>query len=312
MLQARNLLTYQAFGSTIESAIPLPELQPSQDVRSADITVRYADLKDSWLVHSDQSKTYHCTENFVMFRIPELAVFAVKDGTSIQISPEKEAAEDKIRLYILGTCMGALLLQRRILPLHGSAVVIEGKAYAIVGHSGHGKSTLASALLQQGYELLTDDVIAIKLDDQDVPYVTPAYPQQKLWQESLDVFGLNSDQFRPLFDRETKYAVPVTSQFSNDTLPLAGLFELVKAHCSEVRIREMNKLERLPLLHRHTYRNMFLEGFGLTKWHFDVTARMSARLPMHQLVRPAEASTVHQLSELVLATIHSNHVLLDT
>ena len=38
--------------------------------------------------------------------------------------------------------MGALLMQRKILPLHGSAIAIDGKAYAFVGDSGAGKSTL--------------------------------------------------------------------------------------------------------------------------------------------------------------------------
>ena len=58
---------------------------------------------------------------------------------------------------------GALLMQRKILPLHGSAVAIDGKAYAIVGDSGAGKSTLASAFLNKGYQLLSDDVIAVSL-----------------------------------------------------------------------------------------------------------------------------------------------------
>ncbi|MEK3732532.1 MULTISPECIES: aldolase [unclassified Paenibacillus] len=314
MFPALKQPVYQAFGLTIQSELPLPELQPSPHNRPADIAVLYADLSDMWSAHSDGRKSYHCSPHRIVFRVPGLAVFAVEDGTSIRISPEEaiyEDHEDKLRLYVLGTCMGAALLQRRILPLHGSAVVIGQQAYAFVGHSGHGKSTLASALLQRGCHLLSDDVIAVKLGDQDKPYAMPAYPQQKLWQESLDVFGLSSDEYRPLFDRETKYAVPVASRFTNEALPLAGVFELVKAHAGEVSIRPVNKLERLPLLHRHTYRNMFLEGSGLTKWHFDATARMAAHLDMHQLVRPAEALTVQQLTELVLHTVGEASMMLD-
>ena len=47
-----------------------------------------------------------------------------------------------------------------------------------------------------------------------------------------------------MFERETKYAVPVTSQFSNNPLPLAGIFELVKTDCSQLHIREIDKLEK--------------------------------------------------------------------
>lgn len=305
MLQTFKPTAYKAFGFSIHSDIPLPELQPivlPDDY--ADIVVRYADLAERWLGRSDKSnKTWVCTEDMVMFRVPELAVFAIENGSTISVSPEKGAAEDKIRLYVLGSCMGALLLQRRILPLHGSAVVIDHKAYAFIGHSGHGKSTLASAFLQKGYQLLTDDIIAVTLDQQNIPYATPAYPQQKLWQESLEVFGMDSRQFRPLFERETKYAVPVSSQFSNNPLPLAGIFELMKTDCNQLHIREIDKLEKLPLLHRHTYRNQLLSGSGLTKWHFDITARMSGSMAMYQIQRPLNEHTVHELTAMVLDAI---------
>ncbi|OME93902.1 MULTISPECIES: aldolase [Paenibacillus] len=305
MLQTFKPTAYKAFGFSIHSDIPLPELQPVVLPDAfADIVIRYADLTERWLGRPDKSnKTFLCTKDMVMFRVPELAVFAIEGGTTISVSPEKGAAEDKIRLYVLGSCMGALLMQRKILPLHGSAVVIDHKAYAFIGHSGHGKSTLASAFLQKGYQLVTDDVIAVTLDQQNTPYVTPAYPQQKLWQESLEVFGMDSRHFRPLFDRETKFAIPVTSQFSNKPLPLAGIFELVKTDCRQLHIRAVDKLEKLPLLHRHTYRNQLLSGSGLTKWHFDITARMSGSMAMYQIQRPLNEHTVHQLTALVLDTI---------
>lgn len=304
MTQTINRNLYTAFGHSIHSEIPLPEVQHFEaSDHSADIVIRYANLTEKWLKCADPSRSYICTQNQFMFRVPDLAIFAVENGTTISICPDEGVEEDKVRLYVLGTCMGAILMQRKILPLHGSAIVINDKAYAFVGHSGHGKSTLASAFLQQGYQLLTDDVIAITLDHRHMPYVTPAYPQQKLWQESLDVFGMNSNQFRPLFDRETKFAIPVESHFSTDTLPLAGIFELIKADCGQVSIRAVEKLERLPLLYRHTYRKSLLLDSGLTKWHFDVTARISSSTPIHQLQRPLNEHTVHQLTTLVLDTI---------
>ncbi|OAB46231.1 aldolase [Paenibacillus glacialis] len=304
MIHTISKTIYKAFGYSIQSDIPLPELQQIDNPDSTiDIAIRYADLTEKWLELSVPPKKSAVTENLIMFWIPDLAVFAVEGGTTIYISPGKGADEDKIRLYVLGSCMGAILLQRRILPLHGSAVVIDHKAYAFIGDSGHGKSTLASSFIQRGFQLLTDDVIAVTLDPHNTPYVTPAYPQQKLWQESLDTFGMNSDQFRPLFERETKYAIPVASHFSVDTLPLAGIFELIKTDCNHVSIRTIEKLERLPLLYRHTYRNFFLPNSGFTPWHFDTTARMSGSIDIYQLQRPLHEPTVHQLTDMVLSAI---------
>ena len=137
-----------------------------------------------------------------MFEVPELAIFSIEEGQTIFFSPTVHLDENKIRLYLLGSCLGILLLQRRILPLHGSAVAIEGKAYVFIGERGAGKSTIASSFMQKGYPLLTDDVIAVSLLEGDKPWVIPAYPQQKLWLDSLDHFEMNTTDYMPLFDRK--------------------------------------------------------------------------------------------------------------
>ena len=63
---------------------------------------------------------------------------------------------------------GCNINAKKNFPLHGSAIAIDGKAYAIVGDSGAGKSTLASAFLNQGYQLLSDDVIAVSLSKKNL------------------------------------------------------------------------------------------------------------------------------------------------
>lgn len=93
----------------------------------------------------------------------------MEHGKRIVVCPQPGADEKKVRLFILGTCMAVIMMQRGILPLHGSAVVIDGWAYAFVGHSGAGKSTLSAALASRGYPLLTDDVVALTWDAGEEP-----------------------------------------------------------------------------------------------------------------------------------------------
>ena len=122
----------------------------------------------------------------VMFNVPNIANFYIKDGKKIIVSPLDEIDEDVLRLYILGTCMGTILMQRKILPLHGSAIEIDGKVYAIVGDSGAGKSTLASAFLKQGYKLVSDDVIAVSVSEENpIPYVTPPIHNKSFGRKAL-------------------------------------------------------------------------------------------------------------------------------
>lgn len=306
MINTEKKEVYQAFGMNIVSEIPLPELSQAgeqEQEQVPDIVVRRVDLSEWWREVSIPQRRFVVNENQVTFHIENTAIFCIQEGERILVSPIEGSDEDKLRLYILGTCMAALLMQRKVLPLHGSALAIDGRAYAFVGDRGAGKSTLASALLSRDCQLLSDDVIAVSLSKEQTPLVMPSYPQQKLWQESLNQFGVDPAQYRPLFERETKYAVPVTSQFSSEPLPLAGVFELVKTENDQIQIHPMQGLERLHTLYRHTFRNFLIPRLGLMEWHFRNCAAFVNQITVSQLRRPTSRFTAHHLASLIL-----NHI----
>lgn len=295
---------YKAFGLTIKSEIMFAELQQvDMDENSPDLSISITDLTSLWNEQAIPKKHFVVQQDFVLFHVPSVAIFLIRNGNEILVSPIRDSNEDQIRLYILGTCMGALLMQRKKLPLHGSAIAIDGKAYAIVGDSGAGKSTLASVFLKKGYSLLSDDVIPIILDENNIPMVIPAYPQQKLWVESLNQFGMDSELLRPIIDRETKFAVPVAEQFANKPLPLAGIFELTKTDSNEIGIQTINNLKRLRTFYTHTYRNFLINRLGLLEWHFGISATIVNRIDFYNLKRPASYFTGYELVDLALSKI---------
>lgn len=301
---------YKAFGLTISSEIPLPELTPLENiVHLADVLIEKTDLNSIWLKYGNLLNFFVVRENFVLFKVPNLAIFLIKDGNKILVSPEENTDQDLLRLYLLGTCMGAVLLMKKNLPLHGSAIAIDGKAYAIVGDSGVGKSTLAKAFLNKGYQLLSDDVISITFNDEYNPIVNPSYPQQKLWLESLRYFQMEVNQYYPMAKREKKFIVPVPTQFSLDPLPLAGIFELSKTNNQIVEVNNLNKLERIEMLYRHTYRNFFIEKLGLLRWHFSNSASLVNKICFYQLMRPVTKFTADDLRERIVDTLKSNDLL---
>lgn len=299
-------MIYKAFGLNVCSDLPLPELPKlNSKEEKVDIFIELCDLTCLWSELGEPDRFCIVKGNSVIIHIPNIAIYCIENGNNILISPLNDTCEDQVRLYVLGSCMGALLMQRRILPLHGSAIVINDKAYAIVGDSGAGKSTLASAFLSKGYQLLSDDVIPISLSNENFPLVNPAYPQQKLWQESLDAFGMASNDYRPIFDRETKFTIPVASQFSSKTLPLAGVFELIKTEADEIEILPtISGLQRLHTLYSHTYRNFLIDRLGIREWHFNMTAKIADQIGVYQLQRPMNRFTAHELTSLILNTIN--------
>lgn len=293
---------YKAFGLRMLSEIHFPELPPIRFLDGkVDVELEIEDLSELWLENSTSNERFIVKENFVMFRISETAIYCVRDGKKISFYPMEGANIDRIRLYILGTCMGIVLIQKKILPLHGSAIAIDGKAYAIVGDSGAGKSTLAAEFLARGYQLLSDDVIpVIYSQDQQFPLVLPAYPQQKLWQDSLIQLGMEAKHYQPIYDRETKFAIPVSSNFATKSLPLAGVFELVKTDVEEIDFQPIYKLERMQTLFYHTYRNFLFERLELMKWHFDTSLKIANQIGVYRLNRPLNHFTASKLASLIL------------
>ncbi|SFI28506.1 hypothetical protein SAMN02799624_00118 [Paenibacillus sp. UNC496MF] len=290
---------YRAFGLGIASEFDLPELLPdTEPAGEADVRIRREDLTAIWQERAEADDCYAFGDGEFMLRIEGTGIYRVRDGREITVSRAEGAAETAIRLYLLGTCMGALLFQRQLLPLHGSAVVIGGRAYAFVGDSGAGKSTLAAALLQRGYPLLTDDVVAVTLTRDRVPYVIPAYPQQKLWQESIERLGMQEGRYVPLY--ATKFAIPVAQRFCSDPVPLAGVFELVKTDGSRAELRRLRGLERLPTVRYHTYRQFLISRLGLDHRHFSTSVSVVDRIAMYQLRRPESGFSADELVALVL------------
>jgi len=133
-MKTKKKNVYKVFGLRVLSEMKLPELpQINEQEENVEIVIRLTNLSQKWSELASAKQNFVVDKNVVMIRIPDTAIFSIQGGKQIFVSPMKDACEDKIRLYILGTCMGALLIQRGILPLHGSAINIDGKVYAFVG-----------------------------------------------------------------------------------------------------------------------------------------------------------------------------------
>ncbi|WP_236343659.1 HPr kinase/phosphorylase [Paenibacillus plantiphilus] len=300
MILTRKKMIYRAFGLRVLSEFPLPELVQVDDCEGqADVVIERADLSGLWNGLEVHHQFFAVKDKGIIHHIPDTAILCIQEGKRILVSPMAGAEENKIRLYLLGTCMGTILMQRGILPLHGSAVAINGKAYAFVGNSGAGKSTLAAALLSKGYSLLSDDVIAVSQGADGIPIVTPSYPQQKLWQASIEQLGLGSHEYKPIYEEINKYAIPVRAEFCSDPIPLGGVFELVRTEEGEVHVEEVQSLQRFPLIHAHTYRNFLIPLLECEQWHFSSSASTLSRIDVYQLRRPLQGFTAYELVELI-------------
>ena len=138
---------------------------------------------------------YAINDNEFLFKVLNTAQYYADNGNKITIELCKEVkAMRDVRLYVLATVMAAVLLHKRLLPLHTSAISYDDGLYCISGDSGAGKTTVLSLLLKKGYKIFSDDVVVLNKDAKNGVTAYASYPMIKLWGDTLD--KIDSSEFQ--------------------------------------------------------------------------------------------------------------------
>ena len=299
-VKSSNRYRYKVFGLHIESNILLPELLNALDTfDTPEVSIRFGKVPISITGAIERTKIYQVTKNQFLFQVPRVGSYYVTDGNSIVVEPAEQSEERFVRLFLLGTAFGSLLMQRGILPIHGSAVVINGNCLIITGVSGAGKSTLLAAFRKQGYSFLTDDVAAVTVDTDGVVWVHSAYPQQKLWRDSAEVMGVDTTSLSPVIIDIDKFAVPVHNGFWQSPVPLVAVYELEAKKCRDVTVKPLAGMDKLAVLMSHTYRPWLIEGLGLKAEHFKQCISVANKVAVACLTRPEGVFSLEEQVRLV-------------
>lgn len=187
--------------------------------------------------------------------IPGVGQYTVEEGKRILVEPLADAAIEKVRLFLLGSSMGALLYQRGLFPLHGSAVETAWGAMIFVGAQGVGKSTLAAQFHRSGYRLLSDDVCAVS-ETLEGLRILPALAQFRLCADAYNRLG-NAEGAR--FDVD-KYVVPMGDGYCPDPIPLRAIHILSDQDAEESRINVLRGFDRVQCLLENLYRPHYMKG----------------------------------------------------
>lgn len=186
--------------------------------------------------------------------------------------------------------MGALLIQRGMLVLHGNALEKDGQAIVCLGHSGAGKSTLAYALMEQGWRLLADDLVAITAAGQ----VLPGIPRIKLWEDAAKAFGLQPEALPPIREGMHKYLLMGDAvQRASEPVPLVALYLIHQRHRNEdmadaPRITRITSQKSAALMLRNqAFRPRFVRGLGQEGQNFLALALLQRSVPLASLPLPA-------------------------
>ena len=294
MQQLTEKYLYKAFGMVIMSAMPLPELWPVID-EPADISIEYTEIEADRYGGQDKDFHYSVAPTLFYLQIHDTARYLVIDKQKILVHPEPGATEEAIRIYLLGTCMGILLLQRGFLPLHGSSIATPNGGILFLGDSGMGKSTIAAAFCERGYTLISDDICSLSIGDTNTIMLHPAFPQLKLCEDSLQELSITVPVSAQISGDEEKFRVVNRSQFQLVPLNINKIFILGKSDIQHIQITLLEGVEKFTKLTDNIYRGIFIEQLELSTQQFQYCALLSNTIRMYQVVRPTSSFDLNTL-----------------
>lgn len=295
--------TYHAYQLIIQSELPLPELTPLPatrlDAAPSVVQIRQGIVPEALENPTGQGVLYQAGPNVFLLKLDHIARYLVQNGNEIIIEPAPDALASDIRVFLLGSCFGALLHQRELLVLHASGIQTDAGAVLFCGPSGIGKSTLLGELLNRGYPMVVDDVCAVTVDEAGRPLVLPAYPRTRLWADSAKALAVETvglERTRPTLE---KYERQLPERFWAQPTPLRHIYHLTTTNQEEVRLEPLPRLETFNAVLHNTYRDALLDGLALRRRHFQLVAAVASCVGVTRVVRPSGRFTLQAMADAV-------------
>jgi hypothetical protein len=283
---------YSAYGLTIQSDLPLPEVFPGDG--PVDISIRL--VPSLWGVlrekirTGEQSGWQKIDRSEAELYVEGTGFFLLKDGREITIAPAPTARETALRLFLTGIVMAGILYQRGLLVLHASTVQMKQTALAFMGGSGWGKSSLAAALFLKGYGLVADDITVLATNGQDV---LPGIPRVKIGADTASVLGMPFASVMDLLEQKSQ--LPTFERTAIHPIPLEKIYIIEDG--DNLEILPMDPKESLFELIRHSFPTRL--GKAGDSQHFQQCGLLARNVKMFHLVRPDKLAGLKELAGFI-------------
>lgn len=293
-MRMRDLRHYTCYGLGMESELPLPLPESPKVGTLPDISVRVggfeAPVEAGALPYDVGGAVYGPYEGGILIRAKGVADFMVT-SSSIRVAKGAESEADLGDL-VVRMALGFALQLRSMLAFHGSAASRDGRAIAIFGQRGSGKSTTVLGLTKRGWGLLCDDILVVEPEG-----TLPRGPSRA---------RLNADSYERLMDVRTAAGAPidrdgkhpVESGIEARAAPLRTVFALMAADVECVDARQRRGYAKLTVALEHMHSP---PGIGEPGARLHRAAAALARVPLYEIRRPARRFALEELLDTIEA-----------
>ncbi len=297
---------YRGFGLKIVSDIEFPELFPD-DFDLEDVKIASGPIHDPWFENHAARRIHQRVDPDVFrLQIPDAGRYLVKNGSLVQMEPLSASDPTAFRMYGLTVAFSACLLQRNLMLLHASGIILSDAVFLFAGASGAGKSTLLARLMQHGHQIFSDDVCVLdgRKNEQERSLAAASYPLLKLDQEGLDRFFPASPR-KKLWPDAEKFGVSFHEGFNPEALPVKGIVLLDKSPMiARAEVQELTGLQAFKALSSCTYRPGLMTTVDQQKSHARVISRLIDQAGVFMVRRPDRTDDGLELLSVIEAVMY--------
>lgn len=291
---------FTAFDLDIGSELELPDLPYPTSIPpiTPNLSIRFGSVPPP-PGENDRSGAFSESNGALTLSLPKEGRFLFNRGEEIVLDPRPDLDRSYLNLFMLGAGLNIALYQRGLWVFHGSVVSIAGRAVAFLGIPHAGKSTIAMALVERGHQLLSDDLLALRKEGDEILAI-PAFPRMKLWPDTAATLGIATDSLplvKPDMDKRT---LSLKQGFSSDTLPLARVYILETGQ--QIELTRLPPKEAQLQLMAHWDLSKFGFNFLRGKRLADCFAQcgeIAKHLPVCRLTRETSLATLSALADRV-------------
>lgn len=297
---------YRAYGLNIASDLELPQLAEIPPGIVPDVTVK-RDVAGVIPIEALGGNRFvagvHGEDYILLWK--KFGSFLVREGAEILYTPPHDD-EDAVIAPLLGVVLGTLLHQRHVFTLHASAINYHGSAVAFVAHKGTGKSTTCANMYNRGYSLVTDDVLAVRLDDAGAFNVEPAFPTMKLNPDAIELIGEEPQELDRIVQAYEKRYFSASDRFTQNSLPLSTIYVLENGN--DFSVQELEQKDAFIQMLEHSYVVRFFGRLAAGKEHFQDCERIVKNVRIKRLVRPRDLSRMEEYLDFIEADLAASHM----
>lgn len=291
---------YCLFGLKVRSEIAL-NFEACAPFNHADVEIRIGEVPQVLEGATRYNALNSATPDQALLHMPGVARFLVERGACITVAPEPGIDSSSLAEFTAISPMAAILHQRGHICLHASAVARHDQCLLFMAPSGTGKSSLAAALQQRGWWLVTDDIAVIHPAPEGGWMVSAGPARLKLWPSTLTMLNIDPENLERVRNKLEKRVLRTLAP--TQPVPLLKAISLLDADnlLEEIHAARRTGKDAIEALMANTYRWRMQATVGGKHGNFLRMTALAGQVPFFRLTRPAKGQTLQSLADTVEA-----------